>query len=753
MADLRFEGVRDNYPPPRPVTPVSAGQWAPAAEEIPWREYLNSLKANKGGILSIIFIFTSIGALYANSAKPIYVASTTILVEPERPKIVSIESLMDSSYNYLFYETQKKIILSRGVSEMVVEKLKLGENRKFTGEGEAPGGLLPTLFSAMPEEWFNVSRRKEESKVAAAPDNLAYARELQGGVMVKVVKDSQIITISYEANDSALAAEITNALADAYIESGMEARLAMARKSATWLNDRLGDLRAKLSDSEEQLKAYQASEGMVDTQSMQDVIRRKLGGMTEKLVSAQAERVEAEIRYRQVEEAAKSKLGYDSLKPVLQHPLIMRLKEDVTQIERRMAELDQRYGPKHPAMIRTRSDLEETRGRLKTEIGKVVEGIRKEYEVALENEKRMASLGEDTKKEIRLAGAKEFELAKKEREVATNRKLYETFLSRFKETDITMASDISSVRIIDRAIPPMGQYKPDTRTIIKLWFFMGAIVGVMFALVRDYFNQTFRVKDDIERVLHIPGLAAVPYMKTAELDRYIRERELLQKPNDRFAETIKNIRTGIVLSSLDNPAKIVMITSAVPHEGKTSIACNLSMSFAHLGRTLLMDLDLRKPKVGAIMKLPTSPGLTELLSGMAPLKAAIRKDPSHPNMDFITGGASAPNPLEIISSRKFSDTLAEIRSMYDHIIIDTPPVLLFSDALMVGQMADAIIMVIKAEETFHSACKDALKRLRGANLSPFGGVLSHVSSRRPESGYYYHYYKGYYDGRGAGQGK
>ena len=715
-------------------------------EEFPWRDYLNAIWASKWSVLSITFIFASIGVLRAYSSIPIYSASVTILTQPDTPAVFPFDRYTDTYLDFRFFETQKSIILSRTVAELVVANLRLHQNKKFTGEGEPekPKGALSALFSALPAQWFNREAQEEARKEYSLPDKTSYALAVQGGVSVDLVKDSQVLVITFDSTDPALAADIVNAVADAYIESGLEARLAMARKTATWLNERLSDLREKLSTSESQLREFKAREGVVDTESQQEVIRRKLGGVTERLVAAQAARLDAENRLRQMEEAVKAGGNFDSLKLMMQHPLIIKLREDVALMERKVAELDLRYGPKHPAMIRVNSDLEETRARLKEEINKVAEGVRKEYEAALDNERSLINFSENTKSEMRFSGAREFELAKLEREVETNRKLYDTFLARFKESDTTSHSGYSSMRVIDRALPPSHPSKPDKMRMVNVSLVIGFLIGLVFALIKDAVNQVFRRKEDIERVLRIPALAEIPFIKSAELGEYIRSRGLLLRPSGPFAESIKNVRTSLMLSNPDRPVKMVVITSATPGEGKTSLACNLSLSFAHLGRTLLMDLDLRKPRIAKIMGLEQSPGLTELLSGMAPLKAVIKRDESHPNLDFIFAGVAAPNPLEIISSKKFFDTLAEIKGMYEYVIIDTPPLLLFSDALVVGGVADAILMVIKANDTSFSVAKETGKRLRAVNLVPMGVILSHVS-RGLGSREYYNRYSSYYD--------
>ncbi|MDH5757133.1 MAG: polysaccharide biosynthesis tyrosine autokinase [Nitrospinota bacterium] len=709
-------------------------------------EILGTVKKYKWGIISVCFITTVMGVLWASSLTPIYQAQVTLLVEPEQPKVVSMDVMTNTSNIYFFYRTQEQIIQSRKVANAVVEKLKLSENKEFTGEKEEGEKTRPSLRQWLREAFASKEEDPEKEKEQGEEYKPNYAGMVQAGVTATTGEDSQIITITYESDNPQLAAEIANGLAEAYIESGLEARLSMMRKATSWLSERLAELRDKLSESEMQLSVYQSNERIMDSQSQHEMMRRKLVGVTEKLVLAQTQRLEAETRYRHVKEVMQNDKNYNSLSAILNSPLVDKLTMEQVRLERTLAELEQRYGHKHPTLIRARSDMEEARQRLREEIITVFDSMKKEYELAMENEASLANLSEETKNEIRLIKMKEFELSKREREVATNRQLYETFLSRFKETNITQDASFTNVHVIDKAQVPMYPVKPRKRMIVASSLFGGLIIGILLAFVREKFDKTFSHWEDVEKILQLPALGAIPFMKSIDIGKYILGRDLLKNPNERFAETIQDVRTSILLANLDAAPKVIMVTSSAPEEGKTSFTCNLSFSFANLGKTLLVDLDLRKPRLPKVLGLKQSPGLVELLSGAVKMEDAIQQDENHPNMQYLTSGIKAHNPLEIISSRKFKDTIAELREIYDYVLIDTAPVMLFSDALVVGQMADAVLMMIKADQTPYHIARETLKRLRSSNIPPLGAVLSHVDFTRNKSGYY-HYYSSYYSDR------
>lgn len=710
-------------------------------DEIDFRHYLRVINRSKWGIIGVAFIAAIYGAFSAYTAQPLYKAEVKMLITPNQPNVVSIDPVINSTNIWLFYETQYEIIRSRSVAMAVVKKLKLDKAWSSENEKKEPG-LLHDL-----KKWlFGFSFQDEKKTVLSREERFEnLAGMIQGGLTATGVEDSQIVLVSYVDTNPEQAARIANAIADAYMVVGLESRLEVAKKAVSWLTERMGDLRKKLAISETQLQEFQAKEGIVDTESQQRIVERKLATITDKLVRAQTDRLDAETRYRQVQKAKAERKSLESLTPVLKHPLIQRLKEENSKLSRRVAELNERYGKKHPKMIAARLDMKEARTRLDEEVSKIVEGVRREYEIAVENERRLLKLDKEMKSGIRDLKGKEFQLVKLEREVATNRQLYETFLSRFKETDISGNSSFSNVRIIDHALPPTAPFWPRKKRIILLWLLGGLFVGVAISFAKEGFTNTFRSVADVERETGIPGIGSVPIVDKGKLGSYLGDRKFLDNSVDPFFESIRNIRTGIILSDIDNPPKIIMITSAAPDDGKTSLSCELAMSFSQLGRTLLLDADLRKPSIAKIMNLDQNPGLTDMMASDVSINEVVKNDEKHENLHFVTSGSKASNALEILSSKKFDNAIRVFRNAFDYIVIDTPPSLLFSDALVIGSLVDCAVLVIRADKTTIPMVSDTLKRFQVSNIDILGAVLSHIDTRFMDARYgSYSYYGDYF---------
>jgi len=760
---------------PQPEKYLSARGAADAGfnDEINLSEYWQTITRHKWGIWGMVFACTLIGVLTALSIKPTYRATVTILVEPEQPKIVSLGTMSNANDIMFFYETQNDIIRSRSVAEAVIYKLKLYDNPEFTGKRS--GSLAFDLKDWIPGPWveyfqglFNPQAPSGQNQVSedieaiiashqrrsfsgnaqqgaarvALPVQIALAKlvkKFQDRLSIGGEKYSQILSIKYDSYDPQLAADIANAIAMAYMELGLESRLSVVKQATSWLTSRLVDLRRKLALSEKALQEFQIREGVIDTKSRQDVVSKKLSGITEQLVKAQTTLIEADIRYNQVQKIERNEKSYDALRPVLENTLIQKLKEEEALLVRQVGELEERYGAKHPRIIAAKSDLKEARVHLKLEIAKVVEGIEKEYEVAKENERRLLILSEKIKSKMRKSTGKEFELAKLERNVATNRQLYDIFLTRSKETNVSGNTDVTNVRIIDHAQPPVKPVKPKKRLITLFAMFVGLFMGVTVAFVREHLDNTFKSQDDVERDLQLPVLGSVPLVNKKEIEKLLANREILTRALEPFTEMIRNIRTSILFSNLDHPPKTILVTSAVPSEGKSTLSGSIALSFSQIGRTLLIEADLRKPAQTKMLGLKESPGLANIISGQATIEEAIIKDPDHNNINYLASKVLSSNPLEILSSMKFRNMLNQLKAQFDYIIIDTAPIILFSDALVISHLADCSLMVIKADSTTRSMASDALKRFRAIHQKPIGVVLTHVNMR-DLNGYGHAYY-------------
>jgi len=448
-------------------------------------------------------------------------------------------------------------------------------------------------------------------------------------------------------------------------------------------------------------------------ESRLDVTQRASSWLTDKLEELRKRVADSEAALQAFQSRA-GLVDTESLKELTSGRL-QTLNAEVVRAQTRYSELAKRYGEKHPKLIAAKSELEEARRRLREEQTSVVE-----------------------------ARSDEFQLSKLEREVATNRELYNTFLTRFKETDITDDSNgISNVRIIDRAQVPGAPYKPNRQRMVMLWLLLGLAAGVALAFLREYLDNTFKHSEDAEEKLGLPVLGVVPLLKKSGKQAQIAERFFIKESKSTFAESINHVRTGVLFSHVDDPPKTVLVTSAIQGEGKTTLSSNLALAFSQLGPTLLIDADLRKPRVASVTGVKHDVGLVEVVAGQRALKDSVSRDPDANNLYILKAGTIPPNPLELLSSDRFLRLLDEMKNRFEHIVLDSAPVLPVSDSVVVSRNVDAVIMVVQAGRTTHRMAADAVKRMRAAAVTPVGIVLSQVGGRRGSSYYGQGYYGGY----------
>ncbi len=748
--------MKDLHPQQRTatiVTPEAVDAALEDEETIDLAQYWRTIRRHKWGILSITLLALIVGLLYAISATPIYKAKTVLLADPIQPNVDSQNQYVNTALVYLFYETQYEIIKSRSVAEKAVDKLGLVEKQRRkqreqeTAQPEAPRNFLEQIKAwkqavADWRQWLPLDIAPEEETQEPTDQQLRrqLAARIQANLEVKGGKQSEIINVSYQSPDPREAADVANAIADAYMEFSLDARLKGAKKTATWLNEQLAELRRKLRESEAALEAYQKSHGLVDSSQQQQIASTRLSTLNAELIKAQTQRSEAEILYNQVK-ALKGKRGdYASLGPVLNSPSVRTLVQEESKLARRVKELSERYGEKHPKMIAARSDLNEARRALQREINKVVDNIAKKYRIALAQEQKIQRLIRQQQQEISELKGANFELARLEREVENNRRIYETFLARFQEADVSEKYDATNVRIIDPATVPETPYKPKKSLIIAVSVALGLFLGVLVAFLREALDNTFKTTDNIEEKLGIPTLGLVPLVKRR--GRVNPESRFLADPRSQFSENINNIRTGILFSNVDHPPQVILITSASGSEGKSTLAANLAASLGQLDRTLLLEADLRKPSLANTLKLQRKPGLSDLVANrtdMAHFKVPMVGNDKG-SFYAIPCGTLPPNPLELLSSEHFRALLKRLRGQFRYIVVDAPPVLAVSDAAVLGQEADSVILAVKAESTTVKAAREAISRLHKAHVRITGAVLTQAEPKRMAyyGGHYYH---------------
>ncbi len=715
-----------------------------ADDVIDLRQYWNTINRHKWGILGFAIVITMLTTLVVFSMQPVYRAQATLLIESQNANVVSIEEVygLDSSNNE-YYLTQFEILKSRQLAERVIRKFNLTEHPEFN---QPPGvvarakayikDLLPLGVEVTPSE-------EEQARIKLQE----VTEQFQENLTISPVRKTQLVKISYESFDPVLAAEIANAIGEAYIENNLEARLELTNRASEWLMERSSGLYDQWKAAEGRLEAYRQQEGIVGEDGGVDIANSELDLVSTKLVDARRDRISLENLYSQIRRLNKNNPeSFERIPAVLQHPLVQTLKGAVLEVELKKSELAKRYGAKHPKMIAAESELANARRSLNAQIMSVVNGIENEYRAARAGEQSLQTAVNQAKQDIRSISSKQYRLKELEQDAEAKRQLYETFFNRLNETNATGDLQTANARVADPAQPPQKPAKPKKGLIIALAFVVSFMFGIMFSFLLEALNNTLKTAQDVENKLGATMLGLLPKLPKRGRKTNPSYTEYLEQPQATFAEAVRTIRTGIVLSALDNPHKVLSCTSSVPGEGKTSTALSLAYSLGQMENVLLIDADMRRPSIAKAFEISgKAPGLSNLVAGTAKLEECIHTI-GHAGIDVMTAGIIPPNPLELLSSRRFAKVLEILETKYDRIVIDTAPTQAVSDALVLAPHVGAMVYVVKADTTNHQLAKSGLKRLNDVNAPVIGVVLNQVDLKKAAK--YGGEYGGYYDAYG-----
>jgi len=703
-------------------------------------EYWRSITKRKWSILALVLLVTLLTTLVVFSLRPTYRSTTTLLIEQGKSKVVSIEEVYNGmGGNREYYQTQVEILKSNELSRKVIQKLELNKHADFDMRQDAAQPWWPT-------QWF-------KSNVPPSDDDVLKTalKRFGDNLQIQPVRNSQLVQISFTAYDRELSAKIPNMLAELYIESDLEARVAMTQKASAWLTERMGDLRKKLESSEKSLQDYRERERIVDAKGLVlSGASRALEDATSNLVSVRAKRAEAEALYNQVLAVKQGRAtgGYESIPAVLRHPTVQRLKESEGDAERKLADASKRYGPEHPKMLQANAELAAARENVKRQIDAVVAGVTKEYEIAKANEQAIERALGQSKAEIQGLNRKEFQLGVLEREAQANKQLYDMFGNRAKETNVGGELQSTVARVIDPATVPNSAYAPKKPQIVGIAAVVALLIGMMLSLLLDRLSNTIHTAGEVESRLGLPMLGYLQKITGLGKKSTKSEMAFLNDNQSMFSESIRTLRTSVLMSALDTPKKVIVITSSVPEEGKTTVSFNLACALAQVKRVLLIDADLRRPKIGRLIgRDKAAPGLSHLVSGVAAASECVVKH-EQGGFHILTAGFVPPNPLELLSSEKFAEMLEKLRDAFDVVLIDSPPVQLVSDAVVLSQLASTVIYVVKADSTPYPLARSGIRRLAMGNAPLLGVVLNQLDLERAEK--YYGEYSGYGRYRGYG---
>ncbi len=702
-------------------------------EVINLSHYWKLLLSNKWNIISFSFLVTLVVAIFVVSLTPTYKATSTVLIENSQSKILSIEDVYGlNTSGKEYYLTQFEILKSRELAVRVIQRLNLTSHKAFDPRQKQAGfnwkAYLPIDTSV------NDLPPTEDEILQSVVD------KLKKSLIINPVRRTQLVHISFLSSDPELAALIANTMADVFIESHLEAKLVASKKAVFWLSERLEGLKEKLSYSENQLQEYRVIEGLIDVAGVQTLGAEELEQITQRYVESRKERSASESIYKQVETLG-DKVGYELLMEqpsILKHPLIHKMKEKHTETAIKVAELSKRYGPKHPKMIAAQAEVSVAANQLKQQVFQVAKGIKVDFLTAKRNEEELKRQLNNARNELQAINSKEFTLRALQREVDSNRQLYELFLNRAKETGETEGIQTPHARVVDTAFAPRLPIKPKKKLIVLVALVFSFGLASLFVLLLDALDKAVRSVDDVEQKLKTNLLGALPLIKGNTSKVAIDAFSSGKHPG--FTEAMRTIRTSVMLSGIDDPHKIIVVSSTQPDEGKSTVALNLASAMGQMEKVLLIDADMRRPTVAASLGMERRAiGLSNLVSGSDEPKTCIYNNDTL-GIDVIPAGIIPPNPLELISSKRFAQVLNKLAEHYDRIIIDSAPGSAVSDALILASYADALVFVVKADSTPAPHAQSVLKRFREHDAPILGVILNKVDmDKNPIYDDYYNY--------------
>ena len=713
------------------------------------REYLDILLRRKWWIIGTLFTIILLAALYTYTRTPIYRATAMIEITADNPgSQVSTEGRISGAGNWLaaqkFQETQNKILKSRSLAKRVIKALNLGDHPDFAG--------------------FKKIKNRSEAEI----ENIM-ADAFVGRLTVEPVRNTNLVDVSYQSADKEITKKILDVIANEFLYLLIDRRNESLSLVRNWLNKQLNQMSEKVQETQNKLYKFGQKTDiyMVGNKAgdQESVIVQKFGDLNALLTKAQSEKMARKAQYDQIKEQG------PNASLIVNNPLIASLRQELVIQQSKVSALGKVLLQGHPEMQAETAKLAELRARLNAEVKRIEESVKADYEAADRTENLLQE--SFTAQKQQMANLQDnlsnYQILK--RDAQTNEQLYQALLSRVKEVNISSTMVSSNVSVIDPAPLPRSPFSPRKFHNMALATLLGLVLGVALALLVETLDDTVKSTEELEKTCNLPLLGTLP-----ALNRYpnfiigIKERGgifnwrswpwlrhqeqerpevgdldlvVYRHPQDPITEALRHMETSIMLSVSGRPPAAIMITSPNPSEGKTMVASNLAQSLALHGHpTVIIDCDLRKPRIHKIFDLSAQPGLTNYLTGSASREEILRPT-AISNLTIIPAGPQSPTPSNLLNSQIFKDLLVQLRQQFSHVIVDTPPILGFSDARIVSVLVDGALLVIRYNSTNKSAVRMAMQLLGQINAPLMGGVLNGVETSGLKYGSYHYDYKSY----------
>ncbi len=677
---------------------------------IDFRALYGALKRRLWVIVGVIVAGVSLAAAYAFSTTPYYTATASLLLDPRERQVVDVEAVLsglppDSNA----VDTEVEVIKSPDLIERVIAKLNLMRDPEINVALQPPG-LSPVAFlkSLLPEPPTSDAERdmiEFQDAVALMADRMAVRRS---GL-------TYVINVSFTSEEPAKAALIANTIAELYLVDQLEAKFDATQRANTWLAERLDGLRREVNAAERAVERFRADNNLTDVEGTL-INEQQLSEINAQLIIARSDLARDEARLRTLENLLRSGSNADSLSEAVNSETITRLREQQAQVVREKAELETRYGARHPQIVRVNRELVDLQNQIGDEIRRIISSLRGEVNITRE---RVNSLNRDLRSLETESSSNQqamVQLRELSREAEASRTLYESFLSRFKETTESGSFQEADARVIAKASQPVDPSWPKKPLILALAFVLAGLVGVGIAFLLEQLENGFHATGQVEKMLGFPVLTVVPRLR----DRMAKDKDgrvlspqdyMLYKPFSGFAEAFRTLATALTLSDIDNPPKVVLFTSSMPAEGKTTSAICFARSQAKAGKkVIIVDCDLRNSAMTDRLDMKASLGLVELLSGSASMGEVAIKDEDS-GLVILPLTSKPSNPQGFLQSAAFKDLIAKLRASFDLVVFDSAPLLPVSDTQILASMADQAVFAVRWQATPRDASLAGIKEL------------------------------------------
>jgi capsular exopolysaccharide synthesis family protein len=740
--------------PAREAAPIGTG-FAPSSESLgDLAATLGVINRRRNVITGCVILLTAICIAVVYSLTPRYTAEALVMLDPRKSQVIDLQSVVSGlPADASAVRSEMEVLQSPAMAKRVVGKANLAALPEFNPALRQPTG--PGFLGA-PVHWLSdrlgslFGTAPTGSRGPTNPEEAltAIVRRLQDHTEIANDGRSLVLKIRVTSEDAKLAAQLADTYADAYLDSQLAAKFEAVRRANSWLSEHISDLRLNATASDRAVQLFRTQHNLTSLKGT-TVTDQQLTELNTQLILAQADRAQKEANLAQLQSQLKSG-GLSAAAQVLASPLIQKLREEEAQLVTKEADFATRYKPEHPNIVKIKAQERDLEEKIHVEIDKIVQGLAGEVAAAHAKEASLKQSLEGLQTAAAHQDEAGVQLHQLELENQATRALYEDFLGRFKQTTAQQDIQQADAHLASAAEVPMTPSFPRRGQIIGAGFCGSLILGVFLAFAVERLDNGFRTGEQFERITGIPLIGMIPKVGAGDevLD------EMIRHPLAAFSETIRKIATALHYSGADHPPKVVMVTSSVGREGKTLLAIALARSVAVSGRkALLIDCDLRRPRLAEFFGVEAGPGLLGLFDGDAKRGGLVQIDKKSA-LNFITVPSGISNPQEVLASRAMAELIKSLRPDYDLIVLDAPPVGPVSDAMVLSQFVDATLFVVRWASTPRTVVLSSLKSLDQAGTNIFGGVLSQVDLRHQTAyGHHAMYYYGDYGQPKAGSVK